>query len=992
MAFYEDQTSPGPIAIPDGLDLMPDKVGPSAMETWGAAWRMDNPIGSALNSFDYDPDGPIDLEYDPLKDIQGTPYAEHWEKFAGARTAADTAEMKRQIDRENDDRRTLAASGWNGTFMSIGASLLSPTTLLPGAAIIKGAKGVRIAIGAGTGAVTTGAAVGIDEAVLRSTQATRSTAESVISIGGGMILGGLLGGGVAALTRQEFGAASTRAVEALENKNTFHEGLRSIGAAENTADFSLKREGFFSAVRNIPVIGSMVKTSPLLRTVLSDITETRKASAMLAESPYQFKINEDGVSPLGDDVAVETRIKEREYNDLSSAYGALNREFADYWGDGPVGFVGQHITQPVSRAYSYLLRRTEKLSEAEFMEEVGKAMRRSDQHPIPQVAKAAQYLRANIFSKIKDDATELGIFGKDMEVKFADSYFSRVYNTGKISRHLGDGTADDMEEMLVREFTKERQATGQAIDRAEVKQAARETVQSILGMKPGEHPYRIATGDAKKARVLSLSDEALEPWLESDASVIMGHYFRSLVPDIEIMRSFGDLEMTRAQEAINNEAARRMAAAKSASARAKIERERNDNIADLLAMRDRVRGVYGVPDNPDGFMVQASRASRTLSYMGLLGGVTLSAIPDVAGVIGRGGVRAAFGVSIDLVTNPTRLFASFGQMKDFGAASEWFLNSRAAALSDVFDPYARRTKLDRAGSWAAGKFSKATGMVHWNMGWKMIGTAAVSTRMAKAAEDVVAGKATKSQLAKLAENGIQPSMAARIAKQFEMHADKGGQIWMPNAGQWTDREAFTAFRRAMAREQDIMVIKPGQDIPLSFSKEAGRFFLQFKRFGFSAYERILLSGIQRSDADVVAQVTSAILLGGLVSNLRADLAGRERKEGAAWWEDALDRSGVAGWLMEPYNIGAATLGLSLSGEPVSRYQARSAGAGMLGPSVDMGLGLVEGINAFSTGTASYKDVRKMMRPIPGNNLPYLMGLFQKIEAAMVGWTGAKPRP
>lgn len=1016
MGFFDpgQEDRSGPVAIPEGLSVTPTERAPSRWEraatAWetatlpgivlntsreelGAAWRMDSPIGAALNTTRFPHAGRYDPDYDPLTDIRGTPYEENFMSFVGARNAGDVAAMKAQIDRENEDRRTLAAAGARGAIISMGASLLSPSTILPAGAIVKTGKGVKIGLTALTTAGATGAAVAMDEAVLQSSQETRSTAESMFAIGGSMVLGGLLGAGAGYLSRAEFRAASRQTEEALVVKQEFYEGLRSMGAAENARDFTLKREKMFTMIRDIPLLGRMMKTSPILRTVLSDLTETRRASAMLAESPYQYRANDEGLSVLGGEVSVETRIKERTYNDLASAYGGLHRQFAEYWADGPIGTVGR-FTQPVSRAYSNLLRRTEKLSETEFMEEVGKAMRRNDQHPIPQVAAAAKHLRETIFSRIKDDATELGIFGKDMEVKFADSYFSRVYNTGKIARHMGDGSADDMEAMLIREFTKERQALGEAIDAAEVKQAARDTIQTILGMKPGEHPYRAAVGDPRKARVLSLADEVLEPWLESDASVVMSHYFRGLVPDIEIMRSFGDLEMTGAKAAINDEAARRSAAATNAKERARIEAERRENITDLEGMRDRLRGTYGVPDNPDGFIVQASRAARNVSFMGHLGGMTISAIPDIAGVVGRGGVRAAFGASVDLVTNPKRLFKSVSDAKDFGAAAEWYLNSRAATLSDVFDPYARRTKLDIAGTWAANKFAKATGMVHWNMGWKMIGTAVVSTRMGRAATAVASGKATKSELAKLAENGIEPWMAERIAKQFEKHADKDGQIWMPNGGQWTDREAFHAFRRAMVREQDIMVITPGQDIPLSFSKEAGKFFLQFKRFGFSAYERILLAGLQRTDADVVAQFTMAVLLGGMVANVRAWQQGREQKTGAAWWEDAIDRSGVAGWLMEPYNAVSALSGgaMSLSGEPVSRFQSRSVTAGLMGPSVDMAGGVVEAINAFSSGQASYRDVRKLMRPIPGNNLPYLMGLFQKMEDAMVAWTGAKPRP
>ena len=197
----------------------------------------------------------------------------------------------------------------------------------------------------------------------------------------------------------------------------------------------------------------------------------------------------------------------------------------------------------------------------------------------------------------------------------------------------------------------------------------------------------------------------------------------------------------------------------------------------------------------------------------------------------------------------------------------------------------------------------------------------------------------------------------------------------------------------MNREFDLMVITPGQDMPLAFGSETGKFFLQFKSFAFSSHHRILLSGIQRADADVLAQFTTAIVLGGLAANLKAELGGYEKKEGVAFWEDAVDRSGLAGWLMEPYNMaGALTGGMtSISGEEVSRYKARSETEGLLGPSVDMAFGMVEGINGIASGEASYRDIRKLMRPIPGNNLWYILPLMQKVEDASASAFGAEPR-
>ncbi|WP_065331226.1 hypothetical protein [Tritonibacter mobilis] len=1300
MPFKEEEKFYGPLALPDYVDVSPEPgQAPALDQVLGAAFRQENPIVSALNATTYDPLKPFDPDFRPWEEIQGTEYEAYSERFSGARDKEDLAAMKEAIDQELADRSVLDSSGAVGFASQMGAALLSPTSLIPGGAIVKGGKGVSIARTTLTVGGSAAFAAGIDEMALQASQQTRTAEESAFAIGGSFILGGVLGAAAGKLSAAQFKAAAVRTEQALQLTADYDEALRSIGAAENRADLTLRREQIFQAVNKIPALRAIVRSDPVLRAQLSPLQEVRGALVDLVETPLQYSVNDAGQSVRRGGTSVEGRILARERNELAKSISFLSRSFAEYAKDGPVGTVGT-LTAPVTTRFNNLMGKDRKLSAPEFMEEVGKAMRRGDKHPIPQVQSAADALRREIFDKIKDEAIEVGIFDADLGVKNADSYFSRVYNTERIRQHFGDGSENDIAEVLREEFRKRRasaqeslafdrtvelleadrfkarerartaqraldkavkkakdkrsraeaaakreQAVGrvsrklrdqfeqratrlreglleggdlevfketlreargragleppdilktvrdlggirddgsgelaaaldtkklsisrrdgmeadymrealeemgylpegstvndlydalrsaaggekiyssrenpfelsrfqaanefakameemgiditepidriiaqlpdkarnQKTQRAKAKEAERsgkkagkedagadvralraldrldeanarlaelkndigpkvqeeikaaqadlrtilpelrkakkaqsaeefyanaddlqieeavtDTVRSLLNLKPGQHSYEATLSSPTRARVLDVDDLVLEPWLESNAEAIMSQYFRQMVPDLELTRQFGDAEMTVARQRITEEIARNMQNAKSAKDRVRIQEEGQERLKDLEGMRDRLRNRYGVPENPRNGWVQGGRALRTVSYMGYLGGMMLSAIPDIAGIIGRGGIEGAFGAGVTALTNPKRMALASRDMAEIGAAAEWWLNSRALSLAEMFDPYGGGTKMERVLGQGARQFSIATGMIPWNIGWKSVGGAAVASKMSKAADAVRAGKATKKQLRTLAENGIEPWMAERIAAQLDEFADKGGTLWLPRGQEWTDPEAFKAFENAMNREFDLMVITPGQDKPLSFSTEMGKFFGQFKSFGISAHHRILLSGIQRADADVLAQVTTAIVLGALTANVKASLGGYEPKEGAAMWEDALDRSGLAGWLMEPYNLAAALSGgkTSITGEPVSRYQARSALEGALGPSVDMMKGGVEAINAFSNGKANYRDVRKLMRPIPGNNLWYLLPLFQKVEDAVVNATGAKPR-
>lgn len=1312
MPFIEDEKVNAPLGLPEGFDLNPDEAEAPEGSVLGAAFRMENPIVSGLTGYVQDQSKPFDPEYRVWDDIQGTKYEGYADRFHNARDVEDVGQIKAHIDREMEDRAVLDAAGFGGWVAEMAAGLLSPTSLLPGGAVYKGAKG-GISIGKSalmTGAAT-GAAVSIDELFLQQSQQTRTGEESAIAIGGSVILGSMLGAGAAKLSKRQY-VRTVEAVEAMpEIVREFDDSLRSIGAADTGKDMDLRREKVFQAINKVPLLRGIVRSDPMLRAMLSDNVEVRRGLADLAETVLQYKENEFG-RPVTSGPSVESAIKTRRNTELAQAFSAMAKAFGEYAKDGPVGTVGR-ITAPITVRTQNLLRSKKKLTSTEFSQEVGKAMRREDQHPIPQVAQAAADLR-KFFDGALADAIEVGLFDEGMKVKHAASYFSRIYNTelikknlrsgndqdiavvmrenmqlkrraaedrlandrtvtnlendrftanetmrearnslkkatekargkrdrakaavsreGKVGRvtealrkafqdrsegladrvmdkdvlavfkdmvkdargltrleppdilkairELGgikdprfknrwkngdwvsDGTRTDIENILdnravsirrndgmeldyMREALVElgylpegsteadlldaisRSAGGEkvysqledgaeiaryeaaqdfaaamdelgidlaqpidkiiaklpdmarnqpvqkakageaarsakkagksrskaedsaykAMDRLEEAQnrlkelkdevgpkvrdeikAAREdlkkilpelkkakaaqsadeyfaglddleieaviddTVNSLLGMKPGEHSIGTVMSKPSRARALDIADELLEPWLESDAGVVMSQYFNNIIPDIELTRKFGDIQMSGPLQKIVDEKDRLVRKAKTEKERVRHQDEAENRIRELQAMRDRIRGVYGVPEDPKSHMVRAGRALRTASYMGYLGGMTLSAMPDVAGVIGRGGVEAAFG-SLTAVTDPKRMGLAIKDAQELGAAAEWWLNSRAMSISEVMDANGANTRMERGMGAAAQGFGYATGMIPWNAAWKSVGGAFISSRMSKAAMAVKNGKATKKQLLTLSANGIDSAMAQRIAKQIEQHADMNGQTWLPQAGKWTDQEAFEAFRNAMNREIDIMIVTPGQDKPLLFSSEAGKFFSQFKSFAVSSHHRILLAGMQRADAEVLAQFTTAVALGMFVAKTKAYVGGYEQKEGAALWEDAIDRAGLAGWLFEAHGLANGFTGgrLSLSGEETSRFQSRSTFEGLLGPSVDMGAGIFEGVSAISRGDSTYRDVKKIMRPLPGNNIPYLMGGFRQVEDALVDMTGSKPR-
>jgi hypothetical protein len=86
----------------------------------------------------------VDPNYSAWDEIKGTPYEEHWSAFAPSNNRRYTQSLKRQLDKEDQDKRTLAAGGWTSTLANLSATILDPTILIPvGGEVAKGVEGYR---------------------------------------------------------------------------------------------------------------------------------------------------------------------------------------------------------------------------------------------------------------------------------------------------------------------------------------------------------------------------------------------------------------------------------------------------------------------------------------------------------------------------------------------------------------------------------------------------------------------------------------------------------------------------------------------------------------------------------------------------------------------------------------------------------------------------------------------------------------------------------
>lgn len=403
----------------------------SAMDVLSAAFTSENSVGSLL-SRGVDPDAGIrmpitpsrpqmaienknDSDYEPLDDIEG--YEEHAMAFIGS-SPERVGWLKRSIDRQRQTRADLEDAGAGGYAAMFAADALDPLSWIgfgTGKALLTGGK---LAAAAKTGgAFAAGAAV--TEAALHATQEERTQEETAFAIGAAGLFGGVVGPVAEIMSKSEISDLTSRMAKEVEGTPDANPRHASAAEVEQT---TIEEESLVSAAGLEKTVGY----SPFGRVITSQSLAGRRIVQDLAESNYYLEKNKAG-KPTGQ--AVETSIKA--YHAMTGAASEnLDSMFLKYRQSNGTGITARVATQAKDMLGAG--SKSGKLTYGQFKEEISKALREGDQHTIPEVAEAAKAYRKNVFDPIKKEAIEQGLLPEDVDVKFADSYLTRVYNFEKM--------------------------------------------------------------------------------------------------------------------------------------------------------------------------------------------------------------------------------------------------------------------------------------------------------------------------------------------------------------------------------------------------------------------------------------------------------------------------------------------------------------------------------------------------------------------------------
>jgi len=968
-----------------------------------------------------------DPDFDPFENING--YEDYVKNFIYANSPAEVDRIKSQIDRERADQETIKDSGWLGTLGSFANGVLSPLTLIPvGGATVQSLRAGKNILG-GALATSRAAILGssVSEMALHATQETRTLGESAANVSGSAFLGGILGGAAGALRTRQItkGIKESAFVRQVEEELTLpKEGQPDFMAGDK---ITLTEQDLLDGVLTVEKVGeggslssamvdndarlkpffgydptqisgksrsianaTLFSESPNLRTITSPFKETRLISRALAESPLRFETPNFTF-------AAETEIKALRDSSKFSFYNILESEFLAYrQKTGATGLTRTAIGDTFGAA-----SREGKLTFDEFKARVSDAMRNGDTHEIPHVKQVAAKLRKDIVDPYKNEAVRLGMLPEDLKVKTAESYFMRVYDRGRITARR-----DEFRQIIMRWLKEENPK----FDLNELVEQAEKIIDHTLGISLD----RVGTGTggnlgsrgALKERVFDIPDSYIKDFLVNDVEVVMNRYLNSIVPDVVLTRTFGDVSMKKQLAALDDEIKSLKRAIKDSDPdafkkRAELDARARKDRRDIEAMRDILRGTYQV--NEQSILNDIIGTAKTLNYARLLGGVVLSSLNDIAGSVfvhGMGRtIRDRLVPFVAEVGNFSRQFkagkgtsaykAARQELKDLGVAVEMLTNSRAHAISDMVTQY-KLSKLESFNKGLAKGQTYLSGIAAYT---DMVRTSAAYMGMARILRAATSTKLGTKDLDFLSHYNIDPYMLRKIKDQYSKHGRKENGAYTAGLNNWTDKEAYTAFQFAIRQITDATVLQPGLDKPLFMYKPMLSLMTQFKTFFFSAHQRYFLAGLQRHDLEALSGSVSMVGLGMMQYAIKSMLAGRELSDDPEKWViEGIDQSGITGLLMEANNtlenVSGNRLGMSsLAGTaPTSRYSNRNLSS-TLGPTFGLTEDVVKSFNAIfdyikDGQKLSPSQVSAIRRMIPFQNTLVLRKLFDLAEEGL----------
>lgn len=501
----------------------------------------------------------------------------------------------------------------------------------------------------------------------------------------------------------------------------------------------------------------------------------------------------------------------------------------------------------------------------------------------------------------------------------------------------------------------------------------------------------------------------IEPFLDKDISHLISSLRKEMI-DLNLMEKFGSVRLDEQIESINRdygfERNRLLEQRKREPENADIinkkiailDKERKKDIEAIEYAVDTMRGTEYAKHKRGELTQTVSEAAKLYNIMTSLGKVTISSIPDLAGVVLKTSIKDAIpALNVLKKTFNTNLVKSLQEVPELShAIIELHSNFRELNAAEMMsNPY--NSKLIKKSKGWVDVFMHVNLMSRWNALIKSTAGMAFMNKAYRIGDDLINGRAlSEADTDWLKLYGFNEDEIKSVFANMGKHGDVSGAQKYANSAMWEDKTLAKKFQLGIGKIMDTAVVTPGAEKAKAFHDPLFSAILQYKSFIMSSTTRTLVPALQNArDFNTACGVMFAGSLGMLSVAAKDALNGKTDRTPGDFILSGFAQSGIYGWAELPWDLinGATRGGLDrilyaasggyLGQESMSPIESSRILQGFLGPSASKITNLYSFIGDVSSGKISKSSMYKLKSLIPFQNTIYLDYILRK---TLEGWS------
>ena len=508
-----------------------------------------------------------------------------------------------------------------------------------------------------------------------------------------------------------------------------------------------------------------------------------------------------------------------------------------------------------------------------FNQEVSIALRSSDVHENPYVARAAKAVREAIDGVTKD-AEDLYLFRGDtiraasgeLDLMGAKSYLPRILLQDVLDNHIEEfirvvvawqklnkhRIPDNVDDKLASHIMSDNHAEHEKFVRKQALMLSRKL--------DGVEDYDVEAADiagSLKGRSIWVDDNVIagknkefggtgRSFIENDVNVILKRWMPKIHTDIVLTEQFGSVDMATqfanvrslaVRDAKQNgedvitktidkpETGRR--GDKKPALVVETTKSAEEDIVKLSAMRDALRGVYNLGSDPTALSARSARILRDFTNWALMGNVVVSSVPDAGRILMVNKMHGIKALGLAF-TDFQKLRSSMREIRNvMGVGMEMALSSRAQSMVHQGD-IPRYNGFERGMARGTELNFIINGLNPWNAVIKQAAGIATVSRMIDDFKRYAASRGdtrysnmqplTNAEITKLNAAGIDQDFVKQILALHDKYGEQHRGVEMPNMSEWDFDdldfnfdigETALMFRHIIQEEVDRQIVTPG---------------------------------------------------------------------------------------------------------------------------------------------------------------------------------------